>query len=145
MDPLLDQARKEVRISDHIISVTMPMLKDKKLLLSATNHIEKSIYHIMCYFVKKSKKPIPSNQGLLKSMFFESYTGPQEMIDIVKDVDKIVSMKQQEQISFIKGSDIVILTSNYKTNVIKEEEIKEILGALKSFLGVLEGSHEKSR
>ncbi len=137
MDPLLDLAKKEVRISDHILTVTMPMLKDKKLILSATSHLENSINHIMNYFIRKSKKPIPQDKDLLRRMFIQHYTGPQEIIDIVKKIDKIKNMKQREQISFIKGNDVVILTNNYKTNVIKEEEIKEILSELKMFLAKL--------
>ncbi len=138
MDPLLDLAKKEVRISEHILSITMDMLNDKKLLLSATNHIEKAIDYIMDYYVKKSKKYLPSNKELKKRMFIENFAENQQIIEIMKKVDNIKETKKREQISFIRGRDVVILTNNYNTKVIKEEDIKEILKELKNFLSVVE-------
>jgi len=134
MVSLIESAKKEVQISDHIIYVTMNMLNDKKLLISAINHLEKAIEHIMINELRNTRKPVPTNKELLKDMFSQIYLGPKYILEIIDKLTEMSKTKQKEQICYLKNNDLIIVTTDYKTKVISEEEIKMIITQLKDYL-----------
>ena len=98
MNLLIKSAKKEVQMSDHIIYVTMNMLNDKKLLISAINHLEKAVEHIMVNELKNTRKPVPTNKSLLKDMFAQVYVGPKHLIEIIDRISEMADSREREQI-----------------------------------------------
>ena len=134
MPSLMEKAKKEVQMSDHILYITMNILNDKKILISAINHLEKAVVHIMTNELKNSRKPIPTNKELMKSMFSQTYVGPKYLLNIIEKIEQINRTINKEQICYLKDSNLMIITNDYKTKVISEEEIKIITNQLKDFL-----------
>lgn len=134
MPSLIEKAKKEVQMSDHILYITMNILNDKKVLISAINHLEKAVEHIMTNELKNSRKPVPKSRELLRSMFSQAYAGPKKFLEIDDKLRQISETRENEQICYLKDSNLTIITRDYKTKVISEKEIKEITNQLKEFL-----------
>jgi len=134
MGPLINSAKKEIMLSDHIIHVTMNMINDKKLLISALSHLDKAVKYLMENELRNAKKPVPSNRELLKKMFSEVYKGPKYILDIIEKIHEMMKTQEKEQICYLKERNLVIITNDYKTKVISEDEIKMIITQLKEFL-----------
>ncbi len=131
---MFEQAKREILIADHILTTTMRMLNDKNLVFSALNHLEKALRHIMMEKLREAKKPIPREITVLKEMYKE--IGEKELFPIIERVYELVNIKRKESMNFLRNGNIIVLTKDYRSYIITQREVKELIEGVKAFLKV---------
>ena len=138
----LEEAQKIVRAIDHLLYVTYPLIKDKKMLLKILAESEKSIAYCINailqyeYLYKRITlyKDAKSNLKIFFDKCSKKYGITNQEIKEILDLFKIVKSHKQSPLEFVRGDKIIILSENMKPESISLEKTKEFLLLSKSIL-----------
>ena len=101
----VNEANKYFKTADHLTYVTYSLLKDPKLLLTATKNLQKSIEHIIEAFLKleqyKKNFTIPQNfeskYALFKSLCIKKHQLSNEMLKTIIEIKSLLDQHQEWQ------------------------------------------------
>jgi len=139
----LENAIKSIKVADHIIYITYPIVKDKRLLLSSINKIYESLLSVINailqydYLWKRIKLYESAKDNF--QVFIEK-SGPrygitsQEILKILEFMS-LVETHKKSPIEFLRHEKIVIMMDNLSTKTIDIELIKSYLNLVKSIIG----------
>jgi hypothetical protein len=138
----LHEAERIVQTADHIMYVTFPLIKDKRLLLKIISEIKIAIANcinaILQYEYINKRIALYKDPRLNLKTFEEKcaqkYGIENEEIKLISELFRIVEKYKQSQMQFIKDNKIVILSENLNTHVITIEKIKKLLDLSKDIL-----------
>jgi hypothetical protein len=129
----LHEAQKTIRVIDHMIYVTLPLIKDKKLLIKiiteTKNAITTCINAILQYEYLYKRidlyKDVKANFRTFIKKCCPYYKITQQEIDLVLELFELVEKHNQSATEFLRNDKVVILSENLKTDTITIEKIKE--------------------
>ena len=140
----LEEAKKHLLISDHILTMTYPLVNDPKLLLSVIENLNLSfqagISAVLEY--ERELKLIPpyhdSPEGRLdvfKQKIIEKYEIPNEYVKMIEDIKSIVEEHKESPVEFSKKDEFVICSDEFKRlKTINVKEMKEYVSKAKIFI-----------
>ncbi len=139
----LENAKKSIRLADHMLNVTYKLVNDPKLLLAVMERIrsalEYSIASILHY--ERLYKRIPPFQENFDSMFntFKArctrrYNINIEYITLVQEINDILNQHKASPVEFRKNDKFVICTDSYRLRVISIDNIKKYIEKAKLFV-----------
>jgi len=130
----LIEAKRLLKIADHMVYITYPVLKEQRLLIKILSQINDALNNTISavlnheYLQKNIKKYSDSK------MNFEAFIGccPEYNIDkthinIIKKVSGIMEMHSKSPLEFIRKDQFVIMSDNLKTEPITIERLKIFL------------------
>jgi hypothetical protein len=138
----LQKAIKDSRIADHILYVTYPVIKDKRLLLKALDQIYDSIISTINallqydYIWKKIELSTDSKTN------FETFLNKnsrlhninqEETYEIIELV-QLAESHRKSPIEFARREKVVILSDNLKTSLIDTDKLKKYLNLSKKLI-----------
>jgi len=138
----LDEASKKIQTVDHMIYITFPLIKDKRLLLKILLEtkiaISKCINAILQYeylykrinLYKKSEK----NLKIFKEQCAPRYRITKEEINLIAELFDIVQKHEESPFEFIKNEKVIILSENLRHKTFTIEKSKEFLILAKDIL-----------
>ena len=138
----LDEAEKKIQTLDHMVYITFPLIKDKKLLLKILLEtkiaISKCINSILQYEylykrINLYKKP-KTNFKIFKEECAPRYKITKEEITLILELFDIVEKHKESPFEFIRNEKVIILSENLKPKTLTIEKIKEFLIVAKSVL-----------
>jgi len=138
----LEKAKNLIRTADHLIYMTFPLVRDKKLLLKIISEIRNGIANCI--------NSILQYEYLYKriSLYQESKTNfktfrekcaikygirPEEII-LILELFEIVEEHEKSPMEFVKDEKVVILSENMKQKILTVEKTKEFLAMAKNIL-----------
>jgi hypothetical protein len=138
----IQEAQKTIQVIDHMIYVTFPLIKDKKILtkiLTETkNTITNCINSILQYEYLYKRIDLYSNP---KTNFktFEQQCAPRYKItkgelNLIIKLFELVEKHKQSAIEFLKNEKVVILSENLEKETITMEKIKEFFNLSKEIM-----------
>ncbi|MCK4647558.1 hypothetical protein KAT24_01345 [Candidatus Pacearchaeota archaeon] len=138
----LQEAQKTIQIIDHMIYVTFPLIKDKKILTkiltetknTITNCINSILQYEYLYKRINLYKDAKTNFRIFIQKCCPYYKITQKEIDSIKELFELVEKHKQSTIEFLKNEKIVILSENLKTETITIEKIKEFFNLSKEIM-----------
>jgi len=138
----LQEAEKIIRQTDHMLYITFPLVKDKrlliKILLETKNAIAKLINIILRYeyFFKRIRlySDQKTNFRTFKEKSAREYEITEYEIALISELFKIAEVCKTSPIEFLKGEKIVILSEKMAPTIVTFEETKEFLSVAKSVL-----------
>lgn len=145
MEKFLDElieAETIINKIDHMIYVTYPLVRDKKLLLKILAEtkiaIVKCINYILQYEyvfkrIRLSKDP-KENLRIFKVRCAPNYNITTEEVKLISELFEIVDLHKKSPLEFKKEDKIVIFSENSVPKIIVIENIKEFIGLAKSIL-----------
>ena len=144
-------ALKKIRVADHMLTMTYPIVQDPKILMAVLENIfqsmESSISSIL-YYERKYKR-IPPFQDTFESKFnmfrmrcVERYSIPKEYLTLISEIKEIILKHKESPIEFRRKDKFVICSENYDIKTISIKDIKDFLIKSKLFceisiLGIL--------
>jgi hypothetical protein len=142
----LEEARKTIQILDHMVYITFPLIKDKrlllKILLDVKIAISKCINSILQYEYIYKKINLCQNPKTNFRTFTEQcakkYNITKEEILLIKELFNLVEKHNQSPFEFVRNDKIIILSENLKQNTLTIEKIKEFLILAKNVLNKAE-------
>lgn len=144
---LFSRAKREFSMADHIATVTLPLLRDKKVFLSVLQHTDNSINHaIRAYLLqqkeKKTIRMVPASEELVRQLFFETFM---EDIDLsirekmgLDELNGLVNAHKKSQAELKRGEEYVIVLPSFNTVTVNQAQIKKYLSLAKDFINKVE-------
>ncbi len=138
----IQEAEKTIRTLDHLIYVTFPLIKDKKLLLSIILEAKKAIatcinsilqYEYLYKRVNLYKDPL-SNFRTFKEKCAPRYQITSGEIKLILELFDLVEKHKKSTMEFIRKERVIILSENLEQKTISFEGVKEFVILAKSIL-----------
>ena len=135
-------AEKTIQTADHMIYVTFPLIKDKRLLLKILLEIKDAVsdcissilqYEYICKRINLYKDP-KSNFKIFVEKCTARYKITKEEIALIIELFDFVEKHRESPFEFIKNDKIVILSNGLKPKTLTVEKIKEFLVLAKNIL-----------
>jgi len=136
------EAEKNLRTLDHIIYVTFPLIKDKRLLLKVIQDIKGVIANCITsilqyeYLYKRVSLYRDSRENFktFTEKCAQRYNIGKDEIKLILELFKLVENHKKSPFEFVKDEKIVILSENSKPTIMTLEKTKEFLIAAKDIL-----------
>ena len=140
---LRDAASKKLQLADHILSMTYPIVKDPKLLLSVIENLflaftygMGSVLHYERVF--KRIPPFPDNFTskfeLFKDKCSRRYNIDSEHLKIIQDIKEIIVAHRKSPMEFSRNESLVICNGNYRMKTISSNMMKTYVEKAKLFI-----------
>lgn len=138
----LEEAQKITRAIDHLLYVTYPLIKDKKILLKILEEAKKAIAYCINatlqyeYIYKRIElyKDPKTNIRIFIDKCSKTYGITREEIKNILELFELVERHKQSSMEFIRNDKIIILSENMRQNYITLEKTKEFLTLTKNIL-----------
>lgn len=135
-------AEKILQTADHLIYVTFPVVKDKRLLLkimqetrnAITNCINSILQYEYLYKRITLYKDSKSNLKIFVEKCAPRYKITKEEINLILDLFDFIEKHRESPFEFVKDEKVVILSNNLKQKILTLEKTKEFLVLGKNIL-----------
>lgn len=136
------EAERKTKAIDHMLYVTFPLIKDKKLLLKILSEskivIADCINSILQYeYINKrielTKDP-KTNFKLFKEKCSKRYNITEQEIKLILDLFEIIEIYKKSYFDFPRDDKIIIISENMQYKDLPFEKIKEFLLLTKDIL-----------
>jgi len=142
----LYEADKIIKAMDHLVYVTFPLVKDKRMLLKIIEETKKAV--VLCinsilqfdYLYRKIRlyKSTEENLRTFKEKCAPRYgISPQE-IGKITNLFEIAEKHKKSSMEFVRKDKIVIVSNGFQTNTITVEKTKEFVILAKNILSKIE-------
>ena len=138
----IQETEKIIQIVDHMIYITFPLIKDKKLLLkilseikiAVVNCINSILQHEYIYKRITLYKNANTNFKTFKEQCSLKYKITKEEIKSISELFDIVEKHKQSPMEFVRNEKVIILSENLEPKTITIEKTKEFLLLAKNIL-----------
>ena len=138
----LEEAQKITRAIDHMLYVTFPLIKDKRLLFKVLSESKKAIAYCINailqyeYLYKRIRlyEDAKSNFRTFRDKCTKKYNILGNETRAILDLFEIVERHKESSFEFIKNDKVIMLSENMKQKEISFEKTKEFLLLAKSIL-----------
>jgi len=136
------EAEKIIHTADHMVYITFPLIKDKRLLLKILQEIKNAIIYCINsilqyeYLYKRITiyKDSKSNFRIFIEKCAPRYKIEKEDISLILEIMDFVDKHKESSFEFIKDEKLVILSKNMKPKTLTIEKTKEFLFLAKKIL-----------
>jgi len=140
-------AKRELGLAEHIMTVTLPFLNDRKIYFNILEHINNAVFNGMRSFLlmKKEQKElriVPESDELARQLFFEMYMDSLGLSSLdekfVNELGNILKSYKKSHAEIERGQEHIIVLSNYNTVSVDDNMIKKYLKDAKDFISKTE-------
>jgi len=141
---LMEQAKKNINIADHMLSITYPLVKDTKLLLAIIENIFLAYTNAMSaiLFQDRILKKIPpfkdtfeSKFNIFRQKYIDRYKIDRNHVIEMQNLKEIIIEHKKSPVEFVRKDRFVICSNTYKLKTINLDAIKGYLNKAKLFIG----------
>jgi len=140
---LRDDSIKRIKIADHMLNVTYPLIKDPKILIAVTENIFLSLSYALGSLLHYERlfKKIPDFKDNFKSKFeifknscIKRYSLSEGYLKLLQDVKNIIMEHRKSPVEFKRNDSLVICNDHYRCRTLDECLLKKYLADSKLFL-----------
>jgi hypothetical protein len=146
---LLTKAIRSIKRADHLTYMTLPLVKDNKLILSILSNIELSLTQGMDALLEyerdyKRIPPLPQNfhsrYELFRDKLINKYDITTMEVELIVTLKNTIEAHKNSPIEFSRPDKFVICSENYGMKSISVVEIKKYISISKGFLRKIESN-----
>lgn len=131
----LQSAVKSLKIADHILYITYPVIKDKRLLLKSLDSVYEAMVDIINSFLqydsiwkKIQLTPDPKNNfEIFINRTSKNNNITREEVQEILDFFSVIEAHRKSPMEFKRKDKVVIMGSDLQTTMIDPEKIKKYL------------------
>jgi hypothetical protein len=140
---LRDKAYEKIKVADHMLYMTYPLVKDPKLLLSVLENVFASLdfgVGALLHHEKLFKRVPPfqesfqSRMELFRRRVMPTYNLNPGYITLINDVRTVLSEHKKSPVSFVKKDKFIILSPSYSVKTIDVNMAKRYVFETKLFV-----------
>ncbi len=148
-----EKAVRNLRIADHMLYVTYPLVRDNKLLMSITENIFLALTNAMAsvlYYERLFKRVPPfhetfdSKYNLFSEKIVPRYNIDRKYLQYLRTIKDIMIAHRESHVEFSRPGKYVICIEDYKTKTISVTELKDMLKVAKEFVAMCNSIVEKN-
>ncbi len=138
-----EKARRSLKIADHMLFMTYPLVKDNKLLLAVLENIFLSLTSslgALLYYERTFKRVPPfhdnfeSKANLFREKCMDKYKFSKEYLLLMREIKEILAEHRKSPFEFQKENSVVICSDSYHLRTLSVEQIKKYLNKTKEFV-----------
>lgn len=138
-----EKAVRHLKIADHMLTQTYPLIKDPKLLIAVLENTFLSLSNAMASILHYERlfKRIPPFQEDFDSMFntFKArctrrYDINIEYITLIQNIRDLLKQHKKSPVEFARKDKFVITTESYHLRIISIDKMKEYISKAKLFI-----------
>ncbi len=142
-----DLARKHLKIADHMLTQTFPLVKDTKLLLAVSDNLFEAVKRGMdsvLYYERFLKRIPPFHDSFVaKLSVFQSrcsrrYNFNLDYLMLIKELSEISERHKKSPVEFSRKDKFVICTDSYNIKAITAERLRKYVDTAKLFIDDVE-------
>jgi hypothetical protein len=142
-----EKAKKNIKIADHMLGVTFPLVKDTKLLLAVIENIFLSYTNAIAavLYYERLFKNVPvfhdtfeSKLNMFRERCVEKFGFDKSYLTEVQDIRDIILEHRKSPVEFKRGDRFVICADNYRLKTISAADIKKYLDKAKVFIEAMD-------
>lgn len=130
-----DKAIKKLKVADHMLTVTYPLVKDPKLLLAVMDNVFLSLTNTMAAFLHfdQKYKRVPMFQDNFESKFdlfrqkAESYRVDRGYLVMIQEIKETIVAHRKAPVEFRKKDQLVICNEQYQFKTINTEKMQDYI------------------
>jgi len=138
----LNKASSMLKAADHMLYMTYPLVKDKRLLLKIMNEIHEVVLNTVNsilqfeYYNKNINlyKNARENFAVFRSRCAPRYNIQSEQIVKIMEIFELAEKHKQSPFEFVRNDKVVIMSNAIHTEVITIEKMKDFLFLAKDLL-----------
>jgi hypothetical protein len=139
---LRDKALQKIKVADHMLFMTYPLVKDPKLLLAIIENIFASLdfgMSALLYHERLFKRIPPfhdsfsSRLEIFKSRMIPAYHLNPRYPQLITDVKSIISEHKKSPVEFARKDKFIICSSNYTIKTVDINLVKKYIFETKLF------------
>jgi hypothetical protein len=143
---LRDKALQKIKVADHMIFMTYPMIKDPKLLLAIVENIFASLdygvgallhYERLFKRIPSFNDTYASRMEVFKNRMIPKHKLSHNYVNLIMDVKSILSEHKNSPVSFIRKDKFVICSPTYSIKTIDINLVKKYIFETKVFLSTI--------
>lgn len=147
-----EQARRNLKVADHMAFITYPLVKDNKLLIAILENIFLALTNALgslLYYERLFKRIPPfhdnfdSKINMFKERCAERYRLSREYAAMMLEIKNLILEHKRSPVEFSRSEGFVICTENYRFKKISIEQIRSYIEKTKTFLGEVEAITRK--
>ncbi|MEK6936689.1 MAG: hypothetical protein AABW58_01305 [Nanoarchaeota archaeon] len=137
----LEEAKKALKIADHLAYITYPLIMDNKLMLliveNLYNSIIKTIDSMLNYDKYYKRIPsVPENPEekiiVFKNELCRRYNINTEIIFMIKDIKAIAESRKTSDMELFRKKELVIITEDFsRAKTLSLKKVKDYINATK--------------
>jgi len=144
---LREKAKQRLKIADHMLIMTYPLVKDAKLLLAVTENLFLSFTNAMSallYYERIFKRVPPFTDNfeakfkLFKEKCMDRYKINPEILKTMREIKEIIYEHKKSPVEFVRKDRFVICSENYRMKTITIEQLKKYISKAKEFVSQIE-------
>ena len=138
-----EKAQNHIKVADHMLTQTYPLVKDPKLLLVVVQNIFYSVTYSVAaiLYYEHLFKRIPAFSENFDSMFnlFKArctrrYNINIEYLTLIQEIDDILKQHKKSPIEFARKDKFVIASDDYSLRTISLDKLKSYISKAKLFI-----------
>ncbi len=138
----LDKAASGLKTADHMLYMTYPLVKEKRLLLKILNEVYSVIINIINsilqyeYLYKRIRlyKDSKSNLEVFKQKCAPRYKITPQQITRMFEIFRLAEKHKKSPFEFVRNNKVVIMSNKLKTETITTDKLKEYVLVTKDLL-----------
>jgi len=136
----IEEAKKCIKIADHLAYVTYPLVNDIKIINLITDHIFNSLTNSIDSLLNyeryyKRISNIPSSFEnkfiIFKLEVSKRYNIPGDIILLIKDIKDIIETRKKNNYQFLRGNNIILCTDEFRTKTLNLKKVKDYINSTK--------------
>ncbi len=140
---LISEAINEVKVADHMLTMTYPLIRDPKMLIAILQKLLNASNKALDTAIRleyewKRINAIPQNFNakidILRKGFIKEYNFTNQEIKTVKDIYRIILEHKNASIEFSRHEKFIISDNDYRLRTISVDQIKRYIPLVKSFI-----------
>jgi hypothetical protein len=144
----LDRAKKELKLADHMLYVTMSVVADEKLFLSIVNHLVNSVVEVVSKYLEREAmykriEMLPKGTKARLELFKRRYVSKlglnRKTVEMLDHLLSANEAKVNAHSKFAKKDKFVIISRNYQVHIIDKASIKRYISLQKELINRIEG------
>lgn len=154
--PKIGEARRLLKIADHMVYVTYPAIGEKRLLIKILEYINKALSSLTSSILdneiaKNAAKKSAGRSGLsLPNLptLEECYAGyglKSGQMDAINEVSHLIEMHSESSMEFVKEGSLVIMSDSMELEKLTAERVKAYLKSGFEILENIEKSLNKEK
>ena len=147
-----EKAKKHLKIADHMLTQSYPIVKDPKLLVTVIENLFlalESSMSALLYYDRLYKRIPPFHDGfdskleIFRSRCNRRYNFKNNYPALIREIKEIISEHKKAPMEFSRKGQFVICSDNYSTKSITVEKMKEHIAQAKLFIADMERMVER--
>ncbi len=141
-EELRENALKQMKLADHIFTMTYPLVQDPKLLKVVVKNIYESMESTISMLLNyeryyKRIPPFTENYDAMVELcrnVFEKHNVSQGYIGFLNEIKEMMDLQKKSDVEFVRKEKVVFASKDYDLNTISVKEIKDYMSKGKLFM-----------